>query len=420
MATWKKLVLAVLLVAAVAGLVYANRVRLAAGQSGVVVEVSPARQGVLESYVYSAGVVKPGRAEDIRTPLAGVLARFDLEVGQRVEGGQVVAVLREDEFQDRLRAARDELARAQQNLAALERRKQLGEREAELELKRAEAQLKVAEVQYKKTEALPPWDERRLAEKWTFEQAQAAYELAKLSLESQAVLPEEMDAARVALENARARYERALADLASLEITSPIPGVVMDVAAAPGATVTAGSRLATVADLDPVTVEVRVDELDIARVELGQPVKVRAMALPGHEFSGRVERISPEALREGNVAYFTVEVKVENPEELLRPGMSVDADILVEAGDGFVVPLTALVEDADDRGTLYLYEDGEVVAREVTIDLRTGTEALVTGLAEGDLVIVGVDRGEIQDLAAGDSVFLAEPTEGAGRGGDGQ
>lgn len=133
-------------------------------------------------------------------------------------------------------------------------------------------------------------------------------------------------------------------------ILSPINGTVISKNYKAGDTInTANSNtiLMTVADMSKMTFTIDVDELDIAKIKKGQQVHITADALPNINFSGEVTGIPVEGKSQNGVTTYPVEVTISKPGDL-RPGMNVNADIMIEGKqDVLYVPMAAVTKMGD-------------------------------------------------------------------------
>jgi HlyD family secretion protein len=213
-------------------------------------------------------------------------------------------------------------------------------------------------------------------------------------------------------DTARARHERALAEVARAEaalatlqtqlsyatVTSPIAGRVLDVpvevgsAVSPVTAVTGGTLLLSLAGTERLFLEGLVDENEVARVALGQEARLRSEAFAKRSFAGRVAEIAPLGQRVQNVTYFEVKVEISDPDaQLLRPRMSGDADIVTEVVDAAIlVPETAL-RYRGERVYVEVVADGgpDAVERDVELGIVDGSRVQVLhGVAEGERVRV--------------------------------
>jgi len=184
-------------------------------------------------------------------------------------------------------------------------------------------------------------------------------------------------------------------------VRAPMDGVVYGLAVRPGGYVNRGDLIANVGRMDRVRVRVYVDEPELGRVAIGQPVTIRWQALPGRSWQGTVERkpTSIEALGSRQVG--EVVCTIENPGRELIPGTNVDAEIRTAAVEGaLVIPREALRHDPDGDYVFRLAGDS-VERRAVKTGIASVTQVeVLEGLAEGDAVALPSDAA----LKAGDRV----------------
>jgi HlyD family secretion protein len=146
-----------------------------------------------------------------------------------------------------------------------------------------------------------------------------------------------------------------------LNVGSPMDGVVIRRPVELGDTVTsgvssfnAGTVLMTVADVETMIIKAGVNEVDIGKVRLEQPVKVTLDAYPKVKFAGVIKRIAPAARLEEKVKVFDVEISIDRQGAELRTGMTANIDVIGEKRDKVLtVPVEALFRK-DDQEFVYL------------------------------------------------------------------
>jgi len=139
-------------------------------------------------------------------------------------------------------------------------------------------------------------------------------------------------------------------------VTSPMNGVVITKGVELGETVTsgvssfnAGTVLFTVADLKSIIIKVNLNEVDIAKVAVGQPVRITLDAYPQKVFSGHVRFVAPAAKLIEKIKVFLVEIALDDLSEAYRTGMSANVEILGEKRAKAVsIPLEALQRKEGD------------------------------------------------------------------------
>jgi multidrug efflux pump subunit AcrA (membrane-fusion protein) len=141
--------------------------------------------------------------------------------------------------------------------------------------------------------------------------------------------PKDVAVAQARLDNAKAALAAAEAKLEDLELPAPFSGTVSEVNVRLGEWVNPGQPVLVVADLADLQVETTdLNEIDAARVKVGNPVTVTFDALPGVEVKGVVKSVAPKA-SEGSGVNYTVVVTLDELPELLRWGMTAFVDIEV-------------------------------------------------------------------------------------------
>jgi HlyD family secretion protein len=182
------------------------------------------------------------------------------------------------------------------------------------------------------------------------------------------------DLAAADLHSAKSRYQivedRGIpisgdASTQKARVTSPMAGVVITKGIQLGQTVTSGvssfnegTVLFTVADLKSMIIRVNLNEVDIAKVKVGQPVRVTLDAYPQKTFSGKVRFVAPAAKLQDKIKVFEVEVAIDALEDSFRTGMSANVEILGERRPATLsIPLEAL-QRRDGRTVAYRLKAG--------------------------------------------------------------
>jgi HlyD family secretion protein len=147
------------------------------------------------------------------------------------------------------------------------------------------------------------------------------------------------------------------------------------------------------------------DEVDIAKIRVGQPARVTSDAHPGRHIAGRVARIAPyviDQVEQGRTFEVEIEWTPRDAAPVLVPGVSADVEIvLATKADVLRVPTYALIQDR----ALLVVTDGRLVERRVTTGLRNWDMVeILSGVSAGELVVVSLDRA---DVKAGASVTVS-------------
>jgi len=221
-----------------------------------------------------------------------------------------------------------------------------------------------------------------------------------------------LKSARAQIDLARAQLQKDRTNLGYTIIRAPVSGVVVSRLVDIGQTVAASFQtpeLFKIAqDLKQMQIDSSFAEADIGKIQVGQPVHFTVDAFAGRTFSGAVRqvRLNPTTLQ--NVVTYDVVVSVDNPEQILLPGMTAYVNIVVaESRDALLVPNAALrfrpkdVEQKNSgkrkknggegpRATVYVLENGQPkkVLIKTGISDNKVTEVVAGELKPGDSVIV--------------------------------
>jgi HlyD family secretion protein len=412
--------LVLILLAGLAAAVVVDRQR---NRDAVEVVVEPVRrQARLRSIVAASGEIVAARYAEIGSSVMGKIVALAVAEGSRVRAGQVLA--RIDPVQARADlAAATALAEAQQAEAAAAAR-QVEAARADLAL--AEARLHEADLTFTRRQELFA---SALVARADLDAARAALDSARAQVEaSRAALAraeDTLEAARQRVAQARAQADRARDLLGKTEVTAPIDGVVTRLEVREGEMVVIGiqnqpgTKLMTISDLSSINAEVKVAEADVLRLRLGQPATVQLEAVPGRQFTGRVVEIGASAVPVTTAAAareFRVVVRLDEADAALRPGLTCDAEILVEEKAGaLAVPLQAVVlrdvggpqtdgpdgtEASRERPGVFVVDGDRVRFQPVTVGIIGGLLLEVDGVAEGTPIVAGPFQA-LRDLADG-------------------
>lgn len=259
-------------------------------------------RGAITRVVSATGTLQPLVSANVGSTVSGPVQSVSVDFNSQVRAGQELARLDPTPFQQRIVQAQAQLAQAQ-------------------------AQAAVANSDYQRYVLL---QQRGFASEQLMAQQRAA-----------------RDTARAAVQQAAAQVATARTDLERSVIRSPIDGVVVDRQVNVGQPVASSLQAATLfviaQDLSRLQANITVDEADIGEVEEGQAVRFTVDAFPDREFEGRVSQVRQQGVAESGVVSYTVVVEADNPGRQLLPGMTANAEIVLEQRDNVLrVPNTAL------------------------------------------------------------------------------
>lgn len=374
------------------------------------VPFAKATRETLISTLPTNGKVEPAEWRPVRAEAGGILDQVTVKEGDSVHSGALIASLRLSQEQSALASAEARVARARADLAVIEG----GGRAAELTevdnaLSSSRFQKETAE---KELAAL-----RRLLGKAAtqIEVDGAERKLRQIEIDIESLRKKRVAIAAPALERAatEARLKEAQAEvdaarrkIAQAEMRASISGVVYNLAARPGAFVNPGDSIANIGRLDRLRVRVYVDEPEVGRVALGQPVKITWDALAGASWEGKVERL-PSEIRPLNTRQVgEVLCTIENRDGRLVPGVNINAEIRTAiVTNALTIPKEAVQRRGAEPG-VFVAQENRIGWRKIVTGASSATRIEIkSGLADADSVALPGER----PLKDGDQITPLQP-----------
>ncbi len=328
------------------------------------VATATAQRGDIENTVSALGKIGPKTYVDVGAQLSGQLEKLLVEVGDRVEQGQLLAQIDPRIYESRVEGDRARV----DSLTA-----QLAERDANLEL---------ARVTHTRNQALAA---RGLIARDLLDTSAAQLKQAQAQIAS----------LRAQLTEARSTLDGNSANLGYARIYAPMAGTVVSVTALEGQTLNANQiapNLLRIADLDSMTVTAQVAEADIGRITVGMPAYFTTLGRPDRRWQGEVRQVQPTPDIVNEVVLYKVLIDVDNADGVLLPDMTAQVFfVLAQAHDVLTVPAAAVFSPPDAKGKSFVRVPGPDGAsrRPVETGLRDREKVqIVAGLAEGDTVLL--------------------------------
>ena len=354
----------------------------------------PVVRGAAVEAVYASGTVEPALRAEVRARASGPLFELDVHEGEQVKQGQLLARIDAPAlgFEAQKGSADRDAARARK--ATAPQLEALRAQEQGLVAQRAEAQGDVARAEeLVRTGVKPPAE---------LERARTHLASAKSQLEANQAQQRDVGMLLDADVNRSTAGAASLAARASdAEVRAPIDGTILLLRIERGETVVQNQSLLRVGDLSRLHVEAQVDEADVGRVAVGTQALIRIAAFEERPLAGTVVRVAPEADRERKS--FQIDLELAQPPEGLRPGMTVEVNLLTRRHDGaLLVPAEALAADASlargagrsaagaHTGLLRVVREGRAVQVPVQLGIRDleRVEVLGDAIHEGELVLL--------------------------------
>jgi len=373
------------------------------------VSAASAPQGVV---LNATGYIVAAHKIEVAAKVIGRVNWIGVDKGDRVQAGQVIVRLEDDEYQAQLLQATGQLASLQARLdEALHGSRPEEIAQALANLNSAKADLSDAKMSVDRARNLVG---EGLTPQQTVDDAQArydgaihkvdslqkTYELVKLGPRQ-----EQIDSLRGQVEQAKGSLAYAQTNLNNTVIRAPVSGTILERAVEKGEFVTTsfvGDRgakgyVVSLADLNDLEVELDISQNDFAKLHAAQHGVVTTDAFPDRRYEGFIKEISPEANRQK--ATVQIKVKVVKPDEYLRPEMNASvafvSDQKPERNSSAVSrPVVIVPASAVHDGTVFVVLDGRAVHRPVkTGATSSGGVRIEEGLVGGEDLIVNPPAG---------------------------
>ncbi|MBC7951219.1 MAG: efflux RND transporter periplasmic adaptor subunit [Rhodospirillaceae bacterium] len=332
-----------------------------------------AARGDIEDTTTALGTLQPLNYVDVGTQVSGQLRRIYVQIGDQVTEGQPLAEIDPTIYGTKVAAGQAQL----QSLRA-----QLGEKEAQASL----AQQQFARQQ------------RMLSANAT---SQDAFQSAQTALKAAQA---QMGQLRGQIAQIESTLKGDQANLGYTKIYAPMTGTVVSQTARQGQTLNSSQQapiIVRIADLQTMTVWTQVSEADVAKLKLGQPVYFTTLGQPDRRRYATLRQILPTPEVLNNVVLYNALFDVPNPEGDLGIQMSAQVFFVhASAKDALVIPVSALAQGKGrkEKGkpdSIMVMKDGTPEPRQVVVGVRNRVQAqIVSGLAEGDEVVIGQRQAE--------------------------
>ena len=366
------------------------------------------KRQTLVSTLPTNGKVEPSLWQAVRAETGGIVSRAPVEDGQTVAAGAVLAAIADPSLQAEIDAAQAKLNEARANLASQEAGGKPAEfTDIENNLARARFDLEQAQKTLATLERLVA---RHAATQQEADAArnkvqQSELEIAGLEKRKRSLVsPTEVAAARARVGDSETALQLAQRREALSLVRSPMAGVVYGREVRQGSYLNPGDLVANVGHMDRLRVRVYVDEPELGRVAVAQPVTITWDALPGRQWHGEVEKkpVAVQALGSRQVG--EVICSIANEGRALIPGTNVNAEIRTAVVENaIVIPKETLRHDAQGDYVLAL-KGGAVERRAVKQGASSITLVqIVEGLGDADAVALPSDT----PLKDGDRVTAA-------------
>lgn len=401
-----RVVLILLLVVAIAAAAFFF-VRGSRAETATQFQTAAVERGNLTATIGATGTVRARQTAVLVWQAAGTVDTVNVKVGDNIAADFVMAYLAKTSLPQSVIMAEADLASAQKALDDL-LTSDTARAEAVINLRDAQeahdkalnwreelnGKIHIKKIVYKKIgpRRIPILKEYRgYADKETIKKADEDLALAKARLDDALREYERLNNGNMLdIKAAQARVEAAEATINLARVTSPFEGTVTESHVLPGDQIGAGDIAFRLDNLSSLLVDVKVSEVDINSVSVGQPVTLTFDAILGKEYHGEVVEVAQAGAVEQGVVNFTITVELTDADSLVKPGMTAAVNIVVQETQDVLLVQNRAVRLVDGERVVYVLEEGEPVKKEIQLGSSSDTmSVLVSGdVKEGDVIIL--------------------------------
>ena len=300
------------------------------------VEVSNVSRGNISAYYSNTATLEAEQEATVVSKVRGIIEEIYVEEGDRVQAGQVIDKIEDDQYQ--------------------------------IEADRAKATLDRLYNEYQRNQEL---FERELIAAEAFQNSQYEYESQK------------------------ATFDLAALNLEYTSVKSPINGVISRRFIKAGNMVGTDQQMYRVTDFNPLQAILHIPEHEMSKIRKDQRAELRVDALPNETFVGHVERISPVV--DSETGTFKVTIYVDETRNILRPGMFGRVKIVYDTRENTrMIPKSAVISE-DLAESVYVIKDSLAFKKEIQTGYTNGSNVeVIDGLDDGEMVVT-IGQGSLQD-----------------------
>ena len=314
-----------------------------------------AKLGDISITLDEVGEIKPVKEVNVKSKISGKIKKLYVEDGQNIKEDEIIAEIEPDMQQAQ------SLSRIKSNLQT------------------AEIELKTAQLNFDSDKNL--YDKNFISENdWL--KTQNELKRAEINYQS-------------ALEQYQLIQEIGIKE-ENLKITAPVSGTIIQKNVEEGEMVVSsesysgGTIILTIADLSKMIILAEINEIDIGKISLSQPVDISIDAFPDIDYKGKITHIAPMAkIGNNNIRVFDIKISIGNLTPNIRPGMSANVTIIGKTSKDIVtIPIEAIFQDEEGNNIVYTIKSDTLVTSQI---VKTGINNLekveiIEGIAVGDTI----------------------------------
>lgn len=442
--------IAVILLILATGFIILNGIRNRSNASDAY-QTAVVERGDLIAIVGATGVVEAKQTTELNWQTTGRVTQIYAGVNTLVKAGETLAELADNTLPQSVILAQSDLVTAQKNLedlinsntASAEAYRNLLSAESDLrdakkerddwnynganwdrinnarsEFIRLEEELKIYQSAYESVVDLPATDSKRIEAKSALDKAQLArdkalrtinYIMGKTYDRSVAEDFADYEIAFSKVQDAQREWERVKAgankdDISAAEarvaaseatvslgwLEAPFNGTVTRAYPKVGDEVATGTQGFRIDDLSELFVKVNISEVDINRVTIGQPVELSFDAVTGKTYKGEVTEVASVGVDNGSGVDFEVTLKILEPDDQVRPGMTAAVNIIVSEIKSVLVIPNRAIRLKDGQRIVYILDGEQLKETKIEVGSSSDTQTEISGgdLKEGDVIVL--------------------------------
>jgi len=376
-------------------------------QTPLKVHAVTVKRGSIRSLVSTNGKVEPVQNFEAHAPIATTVKRLLVKEGDHVRKGQMLLELDDSDIRSRAARAHAQIKTAQANLAATnnsgtqEELITLGTQLIKARSARDLAQRNLDAYRRLQQQGAASPGEVRHAEE-TLQGAQADVSMLEQKQKDRYSPPEIARTVAEAAE-AQAAYEDAVDALSKSRVRAAFDGTVFSLPVKQGAFVQTGDLLLQEADLSKLLVRAFVDEPDIGRLQIGQPVEATWDAVPGRTWTGSVSSVPSTVKPRGNRNVGETTCLIDNRDLRLLPNINLGVTIVAAEHNNVLTLQRDAMHIDDSDPYVFKIVDNHIKRQSIQFSLQNLTRVEITsGVSEGDHVALPAE--EMKPLSDGASV----------------
>jgi HlyD family secretion protein len=355
----KKVIWFIIILLIIAGVVGAlvKKSKAKGSKSGIASKVRNkiVERGDITIKLEETGEIQPIHEIEIKSKVGGKVIKFTVEEGDYVKDGQVIAVIEPDYEQSR------NIANIKSNL-----------KQAEVYLKNAKKNLaedqKLFKDNYVSKDKLDKSQD-------DLEQAEINFDIAKQQFE----LTKEIDT--------EGNISKVYATASGTVIRKSVEAGEM--VRSDFGSYAEGTVLLVIADLNQMVVKASINEVDIAKIKKNQKVNIKVDAYPYEAYTGNITKVSATATSQNNIKVFPVEIKINESNDKLKPGMTANITIIGETRENILmIPIRSIFSNENGEDIVYTVQNDTIIGPQI---VKTGINnflnvEIIEGLVDSQYV----------------------------------